>query len=108
MGQIQCTCGESFFIRESYEQHLKICPTKGRPPEQGKIAEQKVISFDVNVWQRFRAGLKHCLTRQIGDTRKCPKCDHEFVPEDETHGDAVAAYVGIFGDPNDKPEQENK
>ncbi|MCK5016664.1 MAG: hypothetical protein KAS32_06265, partial [Candidatus Peribacteraceae bacterium] len=87
---------------ESYEQHLKICPTKGKPPE----AEQKVITFELSVWQRFLAGLKHCLTRQIGDTRKCPDCGHEFVPEDETHTEAVNAYVGIFGDPNAKqPEQ---
>ena len=91
----KCNCGEEFHLIEVYLNHIKQCD--GKP----KVDDQQMISFPIEAWGKFLAGLRVCLLHQIGDHRRCPKCNHAFIPDDPAQKEAVQAFASIFPDEAD-------
>jgi hypothetical protein len=94
---IVCACGQPFFMRESYEEHRKVCKEQVEKPE-----EVEVVTFDKRIWDRMIAGIKNIFELNMAAKRECPECHHKFVPEDEVTIETVQAYVGMFGDPSEE------
>jgi len=102
-GEIVCVCGDVFMMRESYQQHLKVCTG---PKNQGGPAPPPggdMITFEKPVWDQFMARLRDLLGRLIAEERCCPECQHKFVPSDDLSKEATEAWMGIFGGQG-KPE----
>ena len=40
--------------------------------------------------------LKNVLINQVGDTRMCPHCNKDFIPDDKTAKEAWKLYKKLF------------